>query len=352
MHDTYDALALFSCGLDSGLACKVVREQGLRVLGLHFTTPFFGDPQAAAHWGEVFGVDVLPVDVGRDYVRMMLDGPKFGFGKCLNPCMDCKVFMLRKARRMLAEYKAKFLVSGEVLGQRPMSQRLDALNAISREAGVRKLLLRPLSARFLDPTPMEESGLIDRERLPLAKGRGRKVQMELAERFGLSEIPSPAGGCSLAEKELTARYHPLLNLVGSTEPEDYALVREGRQFWNELRWLCVGRNRTDNDRLESLARPGDLLFRLRDVPGPLGLGRAFAGHPFDESAVASAAALVASYSPRAVKSDAETVVCVASGDGVREVAVRPAERDQSPWGGYAFQDYKDWRKSQNGTAQG
>jgi tRNA U34 2-thiouridine synthase MnmA/TrmU len=190
---TYDALALFSGGLDSLLAVKVLQEQNLRVLGLHYVSPFFGKPHLVEHWRKTYGIEAVPVDIRRAFLDM-LKRPAHGYGKHMNPCVDCKILMLAHARTLLPQYGAKFLVSGEVLGQRPMSQRADTLNLIRKGAAVQDLLLRPLSAQKLLPTPMETSGLVDRERLPGIWGRGRTEQLALAARFGITDIPTPAGG--------------------------------------------------------------------------------------------------------------------------------------------------------------
>lgn len=134
---TYDVIALFSGGLDSILAVKVLEAQGLRVKTLHFFTPFFGKPQARKYWEKLYDLDLTAIDVGDEFVEMMKAGPDSGFGKVLNPCVDCKILLLRRAKELLSRFGATFLATGEVLGQRPMSQRLDTLNRISREAEVR-----------------------------------------------------------------------------------------------------------------------------------------------------------------------------------------------------------------------
>ena len=151
---TYDAIVLFSGGLDSILAAKVLEAQGLKVKALHFFTPFFGKPQARKYWEKLYNLDLTAIDVGDDFVEMIKAGPAAGFGKVLNPCVDCKILLLRRAKELLTRYGATFLATGEVMGQRPMSQRRDTLNRISREADVRDCLLRPLSAKLLPPTPM------------------------------------------------------------------------------------------------------------------------------------------------------------------------------------------------------
>ena len=147
---TPHAFALFSGGLDSILAARLIMEQGLVVRCLHFVTPFFGKPQLIPHWEKVYGLEVEAVDVGEAFVRLLRERPDHGFGKVMNPCVDCKILMMRKARELMKKWGASFLISGEVLGQRPMSQRRDTLNVIRRDAEVKESLLRPLSAQLLD----------------------------------------------------------------------------------------------------------------------------------------------------------------------------------------------------------
>ncbi len=307
---TYDALALFSGGLDSILAAKVVAAQGLDVLCLHFTSPFFGAPGRIRDWRKTYGLDITSVDVGDAFVRMLAQGPKHGLGRYLNPCVDCKIFMLRRAKAMLAEYGARFLVSGEVKGQRPMSQRLDALNIISRDAEVRDILVRPLCAGLLPPTQVEESGLLDREKLHAIGGRGRKEQLRLAREYDLTETPTPAGGCLLTEMESARRFFPVFRHMTSPCAEDFELSNIGRQYWNGPHWLAVGRNMSDNNRLEALIGGDDLVFKVRDFPGPLAVGRCRADAGWDEEAVLGAAAVVASYSPKARRSGGPVMVNV------------------------------------------
>ena len=228
--------------------------------------------------------------------------------------MDCKILLLRRARQYMEDVGAAFLATGEVLGQRPMSQRRDVLNVIRREAGVGDILLRPLSARLLDPTPMETSGLVDRERLPAISGRGRQGQLELARHFGLTDIPTPGGGCKLTEKENARRYWPVLAHLPAPDSGDFTLANLGRQFWHEedgrRYWLAIGRNSGDNQALQAATRPGDARIFLADIPGPLAVGRQASQWP--EHILAAAAALMASYSGRAVR-EAEA----AGGVGVR-----------------------------------
>lgn len=326
---SYHALALFSGGLDSILAARTVAAQGLSVLGLHFVTPFFGAPRKIPRWREIYGLDIIPVDVSDAFVAMLAAGPAHGLGKVLNPCIDCKILMLRQAKALLADYGASFLVSGEVTGQRPMSQRLDALNIISRDADVRDILLRPLCAKKLPPTAAETSGLVDRERLHAMGGRGRKEQLALAAAFGITEIPTPAGGCRLTEKESARRYAPLFARLPRPTSDDFALANLGRQYWAGARWLAIGRNESDNKRLRALAKEGDLLFAARDFPGPVCLARRHEAAGWDAAAVADAAAFAASFHPKAVAAGGEVVMLVA---GAETPALRVKPERHTPLG--------------------
>ncbi|MDR3641098.1 MAG: tRNA(5-methylaminomethyl-2-thiouridylate) methyltransferase [Humidesulfovibrio sp.] len=338
---TWDALGLFSGGLDSILAIKVLQEQGLRVLGLHYVSPFFGKPHLVDHWRATYGIEALPVDVRRLYLEMLV-APEHGYGKHMNPCVDCKILMLRHARGLLDRFGAKFLVSGEVLGQRPMSQRADALNLIRKDAGVTDVLLRPLSAQKLGPTKMEKSGLVDRSRLPGIWGRGRRGQLELAAHFGITDIPTPAGGCRLAEAEPAARYLPIITHMADPGPEDFHLSHLGRQYWAGPYWLSIGRNEQANQDMEAAVKPGDLRFRLKDLVGPLAVGRQYVAKSaaeadtavWSEAVVADAAAFAASYAPRArAEADAgrPVTMLVLRGDEVSEVDVMPARQTPLAW---------------------
>lgn len=335
---SYDAVALFSGGLDSILAARLIQDQGLAVKCLHFTSPFFGKAEAIPHWRKVYGLDIEAVDIGDEFSSMLAERPVYGFGKVLNPCVDCKILMMRCARGIMKELGVEILVSGEVLGQRPMSQRKDTLNVIRRDADAKDVLIRPLSARLLEETPAERSGKIDRSRLGAISGRGRKDQLTLAKQLGITEIPTSAGGCRLTEKENARSYWPVLLHTQPPEAGDFELANTGRQYWNFTdggapMHICIGRNQADNEKLLELVREGDILFKIASFPGPLSLARPFPGHPWDAEAVASAAAFAASFSPKAARFAAETgkPVLVKAHTGPDHAAVlRPVEEDAVP----------------------
>jgi hypothetical protein len=334
--NSYDAVALFSGGLDSLLAVRLIEAQGLKVKCLHFTSPFFGDIRRKSYWQVRFGLDIDTVDVGDGMVRLLAQGPAHGFGSALNPCMDCKILLLREAKARMADYGARCIITGEVLGQRPMSQRRDALHVILRDAGVKELLVRPLSAKLLPESAAEASGLIDREKLCDIRGRGRKGQLALAERFALPEIPAPAGGCKLTEREKARRYWPVLVHVPNPTAAEFHLANSGRQFWSNAgagpHWLCVGRRQDDNERLERNAFPGDALFRLVDFPGPLAVGRQFDARPWPEHVLRDAACFMASFAPKAACRQGAVRVRVGLERHGFELDVRPARETACAWG--------------------
>jgi len=347
----YDALALLSGGLDSILAMRTIMDQGLNVLGLHFVTPFFGKSELIPFWREQYGIEAVEVDIRQKYVDMLLV-PSQGYGKWLNPCIDCKITMLEHAMGLLPEYGAKFLISGEVVGQRPMSQRADALNLITKRAGTREVLLRPLSAGNMKPTPMEESGLVDRERLHGWTGRGRKPQMALARHYGFTEIPTPAGGCCLTEAQGAARFVKLLTHRTLPSPNDFSLARAGRQYWAGPHWLTFGRTAADNEQIAACVQPADYVFKLADFPGPLAVGRPVEGDWPPES-VTDAAALVTSYSGKARKHFEATGdmirVRVRRGDADEIIMVAPNRNTVLPWAEPKAGIVKAWKKARAGS---
>ena len=320
-----DIIVLFSGGLDSLLTAKLLQSQGLSVRCLHCVSPFFGDIEALPRWRRLHGLDIVPLEVGDDFVSMLRAWPTYGFGKVMNPCVDCKILLLRRARDYMVSVGAKALASGAVLGQRPMSQRRDTLHIIQREAGVAGLLLRPLSAKLLPPTESEISGLVDRDRLLDIHGRGRTAQLALARSYNLAEIPTPGGGCRLTERENARRYWPVLTRRANPAVADFALANLGRQFWREqdngVHWLVIGRNQSDNQRLAAAAGPQDLLLEIMNVSGPLALARD--GIHWPAALLAEAAAQTASYAPKA-----RSNVCVRAaahhGKEARTLTVTPA----------------------------
>lgn len=264
-------LLLFSGGLDSILAAKVLEEQGFDVTALTFVSYFF-DAEAARKSAGSNDIDLVIRDISELHVRVVKN-PLFGRGAAMNPCIDCHLLMLKVAKKIAREGKFDFIATGEVVGQRPMSQNQRALDLIEKKANLEGRILRPLSALVLAQTEMEKSGLVDRQQLLDISGRGRKKQLALAKNFGIVNFPTPAGGCILTDKEFSKKLSDLLARVKKSKKSDLELLRIGRHFWIEKTRVILGRNHEENILLKKLAEGNDILIELKDVTGPTALIR-------------------------------------------------------------------------------
>jgi tRNA-uridine 2-sulfurtransferase len=261
------AIALFSGGLDSILAFKVIAEQGIEVLGITFSTPFFGAEKARAAARRV-GLPLTVLDITEEHMQM-LHSPRYGYGKNMNPCIDCHTLMLKVAGRRMEKEGADFILTGEVLGQRPMSQGKQSLYVVAKNTGFPERILRPLSAKLLPETEPERSGMVDRSRLCDIQGRGRKRQMEMAAHYGITSYPAPAGGCLLTDPIFTRRLRDLFDRHSAHRIRDIELLKVGRHFrLTETTKAVVGRNAMDNETIERLAGTGDDLIHIDLFPGP------------------------------------------------------------------------------------
>ena len=269
-------LVMFSGGLDSTIAIHLLKSKGFDALALHFVLPFYSEV-GQSHDGikkkaEKLGVAIRVIEEGEEYLAMFKD-PHFGFGKNINPCIDCRIHRLKQAARIMQEEGFAFIATGEVVGQRPMSQHKEALNAIEKRAGLRGYLLRPLSAGLLAPTIPEEQGIIDRSALFSWWGRGRKPQFAYAHEHGL-DIASPAGGCLLTHEGTALRYAELHKNNPDFSLSDFKLIAFGRHFrFASGARLVVARIDEENVALEKLLEPDDYFLMMTDVLGPLGLLR-------------------------------------------------------------------------------
>jgi hypothetical protein len=272
------ALALLSGGLDSTLAVKVMLEQGIDVEALNFTSPFCtctgknaGCKSEAVRVAEELDIPIKVMNKGPEYLAIVKK-PKHGYGSGMNPCIDCRIFLLRKAKDYLAESGADFIITGEVLGQRPMSQRRDSMRLIERESGLEGLLLRPLSAKHFAPTIPELEGWVDREKLLAISGRSRKEQMRLADELDVKNYPCPAGGCLLTEPSFVSKIRDVFDHADEPAPRDFRLLKLGRHFRIGPRTkVIIGRNEAENLCLEKAALPGEKLMRWLDGSSPLGV---------------------------------------------------------------------------------
>lgn len=328
------AIALFSGGLDSILACRVVARQGIEVVAVRFISPFFNydlllNPSYPSEIKAKYGIDVVLRDVSAEYIAL-LRAPAHGYGKNFNPCLDCKIFMMTKARELMQELGASFLISGEVLGQRPMSQRRDALRVVERDSGCDGLLLRPLCAKHLKPTRLELEGVVNREQLCDFSGRGRSQQIALAKEMGVVDYPTPSGGCVLTDVNVSGRIKRYYEEHEILLTADMRLLVLGRHYLLPGgAWLAMGRGEVENETILRLAGPDDRILKLVDRPGPTGLVRNLrTAHD-----LAFAAGLVARYGKKGddgLPMPGE-VECVAASNTMRLIGVPPEDSLSHGW---------------------
>ncbi|HER00527.1 MAG TPA: DUF814 domain-containing protein [candidate division Zixibacteria bacterium] len=322
-------VALFSGGLDSSLAILLMLRQNIDVTALMFLTHFGCDivdksscSQDPEPMSKKFGFTVKMMHLGEKFIDIVRN-PKYGHGKNMNPCVDCRILMLSEAKQFMEMTGADFLITGEVLGQRPKSQFRNSMNAVERDADVEGILLRPLCAKLLEPTIPEKEGLVDREQLLDINGRGRKRQMELARKFGLEDYPTPAAGCLLTDKKYSERLRDLMGHQEQINFDDLNLLRVGRHFrFNDDAKMIVGRNEIENDKIERYKEYHDLIFEAKQTGSPIVLLK---GVPSDD-ALEFAARLTARYCD--LKHEPEVEITISNGDGERKIKVPPFKNSE------------------------
>jgi len=319
------AIALLSGGLDSTLAAKMVLEQGIELEALNFLTVFCtctnrGETCLASQKAvSALGIPLKVFNVSEEYLHVVKH-PEHGYGSNMNPCIDCRIFMMKKAKAYLEETGASFIVTGEVLGERPMSQRRDAMRLIEKEAGLDGLILRPLSAKLLPVSIPEKEGWVDREKLLKIQGRSRKPQIQLADHFGIRDYPCPAGGCLLTDPGFAKRMKDLILYHPDFFLNDVHLLKMGRHFRLSPKLkLVVGRNEKENQKVQTFSQEGDILFKVSRYPGPLSLLRGGAG----ETDIENAAAITARYSKAKDLGKVEVTYRKVNGDGDGSLSVPP-----------------------------
>jgi len=324
------AIALLSGGLDSTLATKVIIEQGVDLVALNFVTVFC----TCTHRGatclasqkavETLGIPLKVFNVSEEYLSVVKH-PKHGYGRNMNPCIDCRIFMLKKAKAHMEASGASFIVTGEVLGQRPLSQRRDAMRLIEKEAGLEGFILRPLSAKVLPITVPEKEGWVDREKLLKFQGRSRKPQIELAEHYGIHDYPCPAGGCLLTDPGFAKRIKDLMDHDLDFSTNDVHLLKIGRHFrFSHGVKLVVGRNEEENQKIQTFAQGEDVLLKVSSFPGPLSLLRG----KLDEGDIEKGAAITVHYSKAKDLGKAEVTYKGVDKDESQSLSVSPASRGE------------------------
>jgi tRNA-specific 2-thiouridylase len=329
------AVGMLSGGLDSTLAVRIMLEQGIQVTALHFRTGFSYPrwdretgkplPSDAERAAKMLGVPLEIIEVPDNYIQVVLH-PRFGYGSGMNPCVDCRIFLLRQAKAWMEAHGHQFAFTGEVVGQRPKSQMRPTLNTVERESGLEGYLLRPLSAKLLEPTIPEQRGWVDREKLYAINGRGRKEQIALAAKFGITEYAQPSGGCcTLIHKVYSRRLRDFLEHEGeeALTAARAQLLAVGRHLrLDSGRKVVVGRHERENDYLESCGVPG-VLLTTPGHPGPITL---VPGDPTRQE-IEQAAQITAGYSD-GKDEPAVRVEVRRSGGPVEVLTVAPREREE------------------------
>jgi len=290
------AIGLLSGGLDSTLAVKLMLNQGIEVIALNFVTPFCtctrkGCPHEGKRVAKKFGIEIKVITLGDEYIEMVRNA-RYGYGKNMNPCIDCRILMLKKSKEYMEKMGASFIFTGEVLGQRPMSQRKSTMILIEKESGLEGLVLRPLSAGFLEPTVPETEELVNREKLLSVRGRRRKLQMKLAEEFGVEGYRCPAGGCRLTDPQFARKIRESLR-HDECSLRDINLLKQGRHFrLPSGSKIIVGRNQEENLIIPRFAQEEDLLMEVVGFGSPLTMLKG----NYTEEEVKIAASICARYS--------------------------------------------------------
>ena len=308
------AVVLFSGGLDSSLALAIVKDWGVKVFPLHIAHKFLSSQQLP----NVPGLKI--VDVTEEFAETVKK-PEHGYGKNLNPCIDCRILMLKKAKAYMEEVKADFIVTGEVLEQRQMSQRFDTLMRIEKKAGLEGLVVRPLSGALLPPTLPEIKGLIKRQSMLKIKGRSRRLSLDLAKKKKIEEFFSPSGGCLLTDPGFCRRLADVLRFREEISLTDIEFLKIGRHFrMSPTAKLVVGRNEEENKRIEELAQDSYTFIFVPDTGSPNAI---LIG---DRKSIKEAASITARYSDKKKEPEVE-VHCKYKGQ-VKKVVVKPIGDDE------------------------
>ena len=320
-------VALLSGGLDSQLAIKMMQEQGFDVSAVAIKTPFCDFDCGRGCGFEIreraddLDVNLKTVYLGDEYIEM-LKHPKHGIGAGFNPCIDCRSMMFDAAKKHMEEIGAEFIISGEVLGQRPMSQHAPALKTIEKESDLVGKIVRPLSAALLPETDPEKDGLIKRENLGMIRGRTRRNQLDMAKKYGIENPPNAGGGCLLTEPHFGIKAKDLFSHTKNPTINDIDLLKIGRHFrLDEETKFVVGRNKDENEMIKAIALPGDILLEAKDFVGPVSILRG--SNAKEHLKFASSVTLRYSDAPN----NEQAIISIKDNDLVEEIASQSAEEE-------------------------
>lgn len=288
---TIRALLLLSGGLDSTLAIRVLQNAGIEVTAISFVSHFFGSAKAKIA-AQKMGVELREFEFKQEHLAVVKN-PVYGYGQWMNPCIDCHGLMFAKAGEIMKKEGFDFLASGEVLGERPKSQTRSALKCVDKLSGVAGYIVRPLSAKLLEPTIPEMAGKIDRSKMLDLSGKGRKRQIQLAADWGITDYPTPAGGCLLTEGHFATNLKTLLNIHSEPDVENLALLKLGRHFWHNDNQIVLGRDQDEcENKLPQLISTDDVVVELAEDNGPLAV---IHGKKIDQEAIDYTIGLIKKY---------------------------------------------------------
>ena len=320
-------VALLSGGLDSQLAIKMMQEQGFDVSAVAIKTPFCDFDCGRGCGFEIreraddLNVNLKTVYLGDEYIEM-LKHPKHGIGAGFNPCIDCRSMMFDAAKKHMEDIGAEFIISGEVLGQRPMSQHAPALRTIEKESDLVGKIVRPLSAALLPETDPEKNGLIKRENLGMIRGRTRRNQLDMAKKYGIENPPNAGGGCLLTEPQFGIKAKDLFSHTENPTINDIDLLKIGRHFrLDEQTKFIVGRNKDENEMIKAIALPGDILLEAKDFVGPVSILRG--SNAKEHLKFASSVTLRYSDAPN----NKQAIVSIKDNDLVEEITSQSAKEE-------------------------
>ena len=292
-------LLLFSGGLDSILTAKILKKEKIKITLICFKSYFF-NCKLAKRSAKKLGLKLNVIDFSKEHLKIIKE-PRYGYGKGMNPCVDCHLLMIKTAKKMMEKYKCNFLATGEVVGERPFSQNKEVLLKMEKEADLEGMILRPLSAKILPETIPENKKWAERKGLYGIQGKSRKPHIALAVKLGVKKFPSPAGGCVLTESEYAKKLKELLRKISTVDGLDCQILRKGRVFWVNKYLVIVGRNEKDNKELIKFKKQGDVILEPKNFPGPTVLIRSF-GKEIKKEIKEKSKKLLLKYSKKLVKS--------------------------------------------------
>jgi len=288
-------LLLFSGGLDSILATKILMEQKIKVVPVCFSSYFFGCDLAKKSVKQL-KLRLRVVDFSKKQLKVVKK-PRYGHGKGLNPCIDCHLLMIKEAKKIMKKGDFNFLATGEVLGERPFSQRKEVMKLIEKKANLEGLILRSLSAKLLKETIPEKKGWVEREKLFAISGKSRKPQLALAKKFKIKEFPSPSGGCILTDSQYTDKLRVFSRKNLNFNGNDTQILRKGRVFWERKFLIIAGRNENENKELIKMKKKKDVILEPENFPGPTVLIRGF-GERIQKKVIMEATEFLLNYSKK------------------------------------------------------